>query len=259
MIDIHSHILYGVDDGPRTLGESLELAAEATANGIRQIIATPHHKNGVYDNPKQSVLELVEEFQRELDRQQIPLTVYPGQEVHVYDSILEDIHNHELLTLDKHHKYLLLELPNDSVPPFMEELLYDIQLLGVTPIIPHPERNVAIRKRPSMLYQMIRKGALAQITAASVVGKFGKGIQKFSFQCIEHNLCHMIASDAHKAGKRGFHLQDAYKVIRKKFGIDVEHQLLRNTEWMMNGVDMYVNPPQKIERKSTLATLLKRK
>jgi protein-tyrosine phosphatase len=258
LIDIHCHILPGVDDGPETLDDSIALAQEAVSNGMTTIIATPHHRNGVYINEKDTVVKQVDQLQLELDSRNIFLKILPSQEIRVYAELIDDLKNHQLLTLDEKYKYILLELPYDQVPINMNQLIYEIQLLGLIPIIPHPERNLQLREQPNLLYQMLKIGALSQLTAASMIGKFGKEVQKCSIQCIEHNLCHFIASDAHKAGKRGIYLKEAYDFITKKFGSGLSYQLKENAEKVVDGLDIYVDPPYKIERKKSLFGFLRR-
>jgi protein-tyrosine phosphatase len=258
MIDIHCHILPGVDDGAQTVEDSIALAQEAVDNGITTIIATPHHRNGIYTNEKLNVLQKVDELQMKLDERNISLKILPGQEVHVYGEILEDLSNKQLLTLNHTQKYILLELPYDHIPRFMDQLIFDIQMLGIVPIIPHPERNAKLREHPELLYKMVKRGALSQVTAASLLGKFGKEPQKFSLQCIEHHMCHLIASDAHRAGKRGVILREAYDAIEKKLGSSISSQFERNAEKVAEGKEFYVDPPEKIEKKRSLFGFLRR-
>jgi protein-tyrosine phosphatase len=256
LIDLHCHILPGVDDGAQTLEDSLAMAREAVANDIKTIIATPHHYNGIYMNHKEEVVKKVEELQHELDKENIPLSILPGQEVHLYAELVNDLKNKNLLTLND--KYMLLELPYNQIPQMTVQMIYEIQLQGIVPIIPHPERNVTLREHPNLLYQMIKRGALSQITAASITGKFGREIQKFSLQCIEHNLCHFISSDAHRAsGKRSFYLKEAYSVITKEFGLSIAEQFIRNAKMVIEGADIGVESPYKIEKKPLFSFLRK--
>ena len=249
MIDLHSHVLPDLDDGAQHLEDSLALAREAVDSGVTVLYATPHHRNGVYNNEKEDIIQCVDYLQQQLDAQGISVQILPGQEIHVYGEIVEDIKQDRILTYNNEGKYILLELPYDQVPSSIERILYEIQLLGITPIIPHPERNQAIRKHPGRLYDMVKRGALTQLTAASILGKFGRDVQRFSLQCIEHNLSHLIASDAHRAGRRGIVIAEAYRFIEKQYGAYVSQQLKRNADTIHQGEDVYVDPPERIERK----------
>lgn len=260
MIDLHSHILPGVDDGAQSLEESFALAQEAVENGITTLFATPHHLNGIYTNHRQDVLDLVQFFQGEIEKQGIPLKVLPGQEVHIYGEIVQDLGGDSLLTYNDEQKYLLLELPYHDVPPFVDRVIYEILIQGVVPIIPHPERNRRIRKQPDLLYKLVRRGALSQLTAASLTGAFGNEVQKFSLQCIEYGLAHLIASDAHRVGRRGFHIKAAYRVLERQFGPQVEYDFKKAAEKVGRGEELYVAPPERIPvKRSWFFSWLKRR
>lgn len=150
MIDIHCHILPGIDDGPKTIEESILMAKEAVNQGINTIIATPHHRNNSYVNEKESILRIVREFNEILQNEQIPLEILPGQETRIFGEILEDYKKEEILTLNNSN-YLFIEFPTSTVPRYAERLLYDIQLEGLIPIIVHPERNKEILENPIIL------------------------------------------------------------------------------------------------------------
>ncbi|MGO1433613.1 MAG: tyrosine-protein phosphatase, partial [Ruoffia tabacinasalis] len=202
MIDLHCHILPGIDDGAKTMADSIAMAELAISEGITHILATPHHMNRSWMNDKQKVLTLVNELQEELDRRQIDLTIFPGQEVRLYGDILKGIKDNQILFIDEQKQYVLIEFPTETVPTYAERLFFDLQSHGKTPIIVHPERNHDILKHPNKLKNLVDKGALAQLTAASYTGGFGSKIQKFSKQLIEANLVHFLASDAHNVTNR---------------------------------------------------------
>lgn len=249
MIDIHSHILPGIDDGAKNQAEMLEMAREAVEDGITAIIATPHHRNGSYNNPGEQVKNLVSIANQTFKIEGIPLTLHPGQEVRIYEDLLADLKREELLYLGERSRYLLLELPSHSVPPRMEHLIYDLLLLGIRPIIPHPERNSAIREQPNLLYRMVKAGAASQVTAGSLTEAFGKSIQKFCHSLLDHNLVHLIASDAHHTGIRGPKLSAAYKELERLGGYSLARDLRENAEKILSGQELYIDEPVKFTRK----------
>jgi len=251
MIDIHSHILPGIDDGAKTVEDSLEMAKLAVEEGVHTIIATPHHKNSKYINRKLELLPKVEELNRHLQEANILLTVLPGQETAINGDLLEDYQNGEILPLNQ-TQYLFVELPSSHVPRYTKKLLFDLQLKGLIPIIVHPERNQEIHERPEKLYELIEKGALAQLTAGSLCGKFGKKIKSFSEQLIEANLVHFIASDAHNVGSRAFHMSNAFDIVRSKYGLDYNDMFIENAELMVEGLNVYKEMPQPIKKKKFL-------
>lgn len=252
MIDIHCHILPDIDDGAQTLKESMEMAKLAVQEGITSIIATPHHKNGNYENTKRVILQKVEELNTILEMGEIPLQILPGQETRIHEELLEDYENDEILTLNSIGKHLFVELPSAYVPRYTEQLLYDIQLNGLTPIIVHPERNAELMRNPDILYGLVKKGALTQLTAASVAGYFGKPIKKFSLQLIEANLTHFIASDAHNVSNRGFKITEALDEVEKRYGVDMVYYFTENAELLVEGKHPYRDIPEKIKRKKIL-------
>ncbi|GAA0319344.1 tyrosine protein phosphatase [Bacillus carboniphilus] len=252
MIDIHCHILPNVDDGPTSMTESIEMAKKAVAEGIQTIIATPHHKNGSYENSKQTILQNVQALNDVLVQENIPLQILSGQEVRINGDILTDLKAEEILTMVDGGKYLFVELPSGTVPRFTEKMLYDIQMEGLTPVIVHPERNQAIAEHPELLYQFVKKGALTQVTAASVTGHFGKKIKKFSLDCIDANLTHFIASDAHNTHNRTFLMEEAYDVIRQEFGREMVYLFRENAELLVEGKAVYKEIPERIKKKKFL-------
>lgn len=249
MIDIHSHILPGIDDGAKDINESLELARGAVAEGIRTIIATPHHQNGHYLNDKESILEKVAQLNGVLRQEKIQLTVLPGQETRIYGEILDDYKKGEILTLNNGGKYVFIELPSDHVPLYAEQLLFEIQLEGLIPIIVHPERNRGFIERSELLFQLVKKGALTQVTGASLAGFFGKKIKKFSLQMVEANLTHFVASDAHNMINRTFKMREAFAVLNNEFGDDTVSMFNENAALLVEGQNVYRDIPNRIKKK----------
>ncbi|WP_442596741.1 tyrosine-protein phosphatase [Neobacillus sp. D3-1R] len=251
MVDIHCHILPNVDDGSQSLADSIAMAKMAVSEGIHTIIATPHHKNGKYENTKMGILEQVAHLSEELQNANINLRILPGQEVRIYGDLLEDLQKDEILSLN-HSKYLFIELPSGHVPRYTEQLLFDIQMKGLVPIIVHPERNQELIEQPEKLYQLVKKGALTQITASSVAGYFGKNIKKFSLQLIDANLTHFVSSDAHNISNRSFKMLEAFETIEKKYGMDMVYLFRENAELLVSGKNVYKEIPDRIKRKKVL-------
>jgi len=252
MIDIHSHILPGIDDGAKTIQDSIDMAKQAVSEGIHTIIATPHHKNGKFDNIKSDILPLVDELNTTFKQENINLQVLPGQECRIYGEILEDYQKGDILPLNQSSHYLFIEFPSSSVPRYAERLLYDIQVEGLTPVIVHPERNAELIERPDKLYKLVKNGAVTQLTASSLTGYFGKNIQKFSQQMIQANLTHFIASDAHNIHNRTFKMEEAMDYIEKKYGIDMVYYFTENAEMLVDGKTIYKEIPELIKKKKFL-------
>lgn len=241
MIELHCHILPGIDDGAKDIEDSIDMARAAVAEGITHILATPHYKNGHWDNEKKDILVLVDELQEELDARDIPLTIFPGQEVRINGELFEDLKEDKIQFIDEGNQYVLIEFPTSSIPAYTESLFFELQKEGITPIIVHPERNRAVLKDPNVLLPFIEKGALAQLTAASYTGGFGKSIQKVSKQLVEANLVHFIASDAHNISSRSFHMKEAFRKLEKEFGREKVNEYQQVTKDLVNG-EVIVSP-----------------
>ncbi len=213
LVDLHCHILPIIDDGSPSLEASLELARQAVADGIRYILATPHHMDRHYLNHAGDVVAAVKVFQAELDANDIPLTIFPGQEVHLNGQLMKNVD--DLLGIDTSRHYLLLELPHEMVPSYLDEMIFQLSCEGVTPVIAHPERNAQIIAEPQRLYKLAENGCLAQVTATSLVGNFGKQVQRTAKEFVKCGLVQVVASDAHALKNRGFEMTKAYQVLNE--------------------------------------------
>ncbi|MBN9655007.1 tyrosine protein phosphatase [Halobacillus sp. GSS1] len=251
MIDLHSHILPGLDDGAQTMEESIAMAKMAVEQGIDTIVATPHHLHKRYSNPKSLIIQKTAQLNDELYQQGIDLTVLPGQEIRL-NGDLEAFRSEELLSINQNSGYVFLELPNHEIPHYAKKMMYEIQLLGFKPVLVHPERNKMIRQQPNELYNFVRNGAITQVTAASIAGRLGREVQKFSYQMFEFNLAHLVASNAHDAKKHGFFMKEAYSKIEKKFGTNLMYQLMENAHVVLEGEMVYTDPPERIRTKKRL-------
>jgi len=228
MIDIHNHILPNIDDGADSWKTSLNMCRQASNNGIKTIIATPHILNGIYQNKPEDIEEKVKILNQKIKENNIPLQILPGSEVHLSADIIEAIKNKEILTLNKSN-YILLEFPHTQIPLHIEEILFQIQIMGITPILSHVERNLKFQQKPALLSQFIQKGALAQITAASLCGFFGPIPKKISQRFLSEELVYSIASDAHtdsEEGRGSFFSQaiiEASKIIGHQAALNLVH------------------------------------
>ncbi|WP_336866193.1 tyrosine-protein phosphatase [Peribacillus frigoritolerans] len=243
MIDIHCHILPGVDDGSADMKESMNMARNAVEAGITHIFATPHHLNEKYVNVKIDIIDRAAKLNESLQQENIPLTIHLGQEVRIHRDIFTSLEKEEILTLDNNGTFLLLELPSGRVPTYTQEVIYELLLKGITPIIVHPERNKELIENHKLLFELVQEGALTQLTSGSIIGNFGKSIQSFSKKIIEHNLAHFIATDAHNIGSRGFTLQQAYETITKAYGIERTFYFKENVEQLLKGQSPTVEKP----------------
>ncbi|WP_053588462.1 tyrosine-protein phosphatase [Bacillus sp. FJAT-22090] len=235
LVDIHNHILPGLDDGPRTMEEAILLARNAVANGVTHIIATPHH-NHKYSNNSLKIKEAVLNFNNEISQREIPIKILPGQETYFYTSIVDELKD-VILPLANSNKYILIELPSNHLPAFLTEILLQIQLKGYKPIIAHPERNSVLRKEKNLLFELVNNGALMQINASSLIGMNGYKLKKYTKDLVNHNLVHFISSDAHNTTSRPFLLKEAYQYVGKKFSKQLMNYFNDNAKYVLLGKD----------------------
>lgn len=249
LIDIHSHITFGLDDGAQSLEESIDMAKQAVSEGISTIIATPHHRHPSYNNPNLIVKKQITFINEQLQAAQIPLKVLSGQEIRLFGElpfVLESCD--ELLTLGE-SKMILIEFPSYNIPHYTEKLFYDLLIKGFIPIIAHPELNDEIVKYPDKLYQLIKNGAFSQVTAASVAGVYGRKIQHLSLQMIEYQLTHFIGSDAHNLKSRGFKWVKAWSTVDKKLGKDFVDKLDKQAKELVSLSEVNKQVPEPIPKR----------
>ncbi|MGH3036417.1 MAG: tyrosine-protein phosphatase [Gaiellaceae bacterium] len=208
LIDLHSHILPGLDDGSRTLEDARALARRAVADGVTAVAATPHVRLDYPTRPEEmerGVLRLREDFVA----QGIDVEVLHGGELDL--GMLATLDDDELrrFTLAQSGRYLLLEFPYSGWPAGLEETVYGLGLRGLVAVLAHPERNRAVQSHPRRLAEAARMGALVQVTAASLDGRLGRSSQKTAVRLLELGLVHLLASDAHTPEIREAGLADA--------------------------------------------------
>ena len=240
---MHSHILVNADDGPETVEETFQLFEQAVREGITAIISTSHALHPQYNVHTQVIHEQIAQLQQEIDNRNMPLTLYPGQEVRLAGNILELYQKDQLLTL-AHSNYLLLELPSSFIPPYTQTIIYNLLTAGITPIIAHPERNKVIAANPSHLEKLIRDGALAQITAGSLAGLFGKDIQQLSLKLVRSNLVHTYGSDVHNLQARPFLFEKGLSFLEKQKELHAIDAFLENNKRIINNQPFIIYEPE---------------
>lgn len=197
MIDIHSHILPGVDDGPQTLEESLRILKKAADEGVKTIVTTPHVLDGPSENYFQRIRNTFNVIKHALISDKIPIKIVWGAEVFIFHDLAQKIKGNKELTINMANKYILLELPVQEIPPFTEQTVFELLLQGIVPIIAHPERYLEIQKNANKLFDLVQKGVLTQLNSGSLTGRYGKKAQKTAKRLLTNNLIYMIGSDVH--------------------------------------------------------------
>jgi protein-tyrosine phosphatase len=214
MVDLHCHILPGIDDGAKTMQDSLAMAEMAIGDGITHVVATPHSSESyVFDYPR--VRELRAALQEKIgDRLQIAT----GCDFHMNPENVSSLRQEPAKFCINQNDYLLVEFNEFSIPPGMDQTLHQLQLAGIRPVVTHPERNRILRAQPERLVKWARQGCYVQVTAGSLTGTFGFGAQADAEAWITLGIIHFVSSDAHNTTTRPHKLQPAYDVVREKFG-----------------------------------------
>jgi len=212
MVDIHCHLLPGIDDGPNNLEESLKMARMAVDDGIKTIIVTAHQLGSFQQNTGDLIRQATVKLQYELDRAGIPLRVLPGADVRIEEKLASKILSGKVLSLADQKKHVLLELPHELYFP-LEPILQKLKSAGMVGILSHPERNQGILQQPAVLADLVKAGCLMQITAGILTGSMGKMRQEFCRWMLSKGFVHFVSTDAHGVSKRRPLLKRAFDEV----------------------------------------------
>ena len=224
MIDIHSHILPGVDDGARSIEESIKILQKAADAGVTTIVATPHVLEVPSKSEWQRVNNVFNRLKQKIVQENIHIEMILGAELFISPDLPQSIEENRELCINN-GSYVLLELPMLEIPPFTEQTIFELQLQEIVPIIAHPERNLEIQQMPNTLPGLLPKGVLTQLNAGSLTGVYGRKVQKTARTLLKKNLIHIMASDIHSFSNV------TYPLIR---GIDAAEKII---EHMKNAGD----------------------
>lgn len=228
MIDLHSHLLPGIDDGARSLDESLQLARMAVADGITHITFTPHVHPGRYDNTLSSIQPVFEKLKEALENEAIPLSVAMAGEVRLSAEVLMLVAQNQVPFLGEWDgkKVMLLELPHSHIPPGSDKLVKWLLDRNILPMIAHPERNKDIMRDLGLITPFVEMGCLFQITAMSVAGGFGLPAAQRAMEILEKGWATVLATDAHNLDRRPPVLSEGYKAACAVVGKDAADELV---------------------------------
>lgn len=232
MIDLHCHILPGIDDGSRSLEMSLEMARMAVDDGITMIACTPHIYPGLYMNDTAGITAARDRLQREFDDRGIPLQLTIGADVHLVPGLVDGLRAGTVPTLHG-TRYLLLEPSHHVAPPHFEDSVFRLVAEGYVPVITHPERLTWVEDHYPVFANLVRQGAWMQLTAASLTGVFGARAKYWGERFLGDGLTHILATDAHSNGRRSPRMSEARQIAERMLGREEADLLVRGRQERM--------------------------
>ena len=236
MIDIHAHILPGIDDGAENLDSALEMAVLAVESGVTVLAATPHcvefsHQPNLW-GPE--LMDSIRDFQKELDNAGIPLKIVPGMEIFGTENVPALLKEKKMIGLNGSN-YPLVEFPFYNYGGRATEILEEILAVGMRPVVAHPERYLYVQEDPSLLNLWVQMGCLLQINKGSLLGRFGRYEEQLAYELVDRGFAFAVASDAHSPQRRTTWMKDVERLLREEFSDSAAEALLnRNPMKLLN-------------------------
>jgi protein-tyrosine phosphatase len=224
MIDIHHHLLWGVDDGASSLENSVAMARLAAADGISHVVCSPH-ANGTYAYDPRVIADKIRELQWNLEREAIPLKLGHGCDFHMSYENIQEAKLYPAKYSINGLGYLLVEIPDYGISRGLTEIFYQLQLAGLTPILTHPERNPTLQTDRTRMMDWLRGGVLVQVTAGSVMGRMGKHAERMAHDLLANRWVHFLATDAHNTSSRPPKMKEAFELVAQKYAPEYAHLL----------------------------------
>jgi protein-tyrosine phosphatase len=225
MIDLHCHILPGIDDGASDVSVSLAMAKASVSQGITTVACTPHILPGLYHNSGPQIRQATAQLQDILDKEEIPLRLTTGADVHISPDFIAGLRAGRLLSLAD-SRYVLVEPPHHTAPPQLEDFFFKIVVAGYVPILTHPERLTWVPARYEAIKRLVAAGVWMQITAGSLTGAFGRTALYWADRMLDEGCVHLLASDAHDATQRPQNLAAGYECAARRVGVEEAQRLV---------------------------------
>lgn len=225
MIDLHCHILPGIDDGASDLSVSLLMARMMVAQGITHAACTSHILPGLYHNTGPGIREATQRLQEVLDHEAIPLMLVAGADIHMTPNFVAGLRSGQLLTIAD-SRYVLVEPPHHTAPPQIEDFFFNLAVAGYVPILTHPERLSWVPSRYPIIKKLVQSGVWMQITAGSFAGAFGRNALYWAQRMLDEGCVHLIATDAHDVERRPPDLAAGRDLVAKRVGPEEAQRLV---------------------------------
>lgn len=255
LIDIHCHLLPGIDDGSSSWEESLEMAQQMVAEGIQTVIVTPHQLGNQSSTTGALVRHRTDQLRQWLAANQVPLEVLPGADVRIDTDMVPRLRSGDCLSLADQRRHVLLELPHELYQP-LEPVLEQLNRIGMVGILSHPERNRGIMRQPHVVESLVQAGCLMQVTADSYVGDFGEEPAALARHIVGNGWCHFLSTDAHGSRKRRPRLRRAFDLAVEHVGEPLAVAMCcRHPQAVAQGRDLGDHPPVQVQGKGWLERL----
>lgn len=249
MIDIHCHILPEVDDGSRSLNESIEMAMIAKEQGITKIVNTSHYHPDFRYKKGEELLKELEDFNNVVKENMIDIEVVIGNEIYYTKDLIKEIDELDFYTLNN-SRYILIELPPTNFPKDLCNIVYELKEKNYIPVFAHVERYREVQENPELIYEVINAGAIIQVNSHSILGKSGKELQKVCNTLLNRNMVHVVGTDAHSSKRRTPIFLDAYKYVSEKYSKEMADDLfIKNNNAIINNEALNLPKPYKEEQK----------
>ncbi len=243
VIDLHCHILPGIDDGAPNLGVSLDMARASVDDGVMILACTPHILPGLYHNTGPQIRQAVASLQAALDNENINLRLISGADAHIIPDFAGNIRSGHLLSLAD-TRYVLVELPHHVAPARVEDCFFQIAVGGYVPIFTHPERCTWIKQHYETIRKLVHSGVWMQITAGSLTGAFGSQPRYWAERMLDEGLVHILATDAHDTRRRPPNLSRGREMAAKRVGAaEAEHLVVTRPQGVVDNVSPASLPP----------------
>ncbi|MEK6263463.1 MAG: protein tyrosine phosphatase [Clostridium sp.] len=236
MIDFHSHIINGIDDGAKTLDMSLQMLRNAENEGVEYICATPHFITEEFEISSEKYTEKLDELVLASREENFSIKILSGLEIYMHPS-LPKLYKEKKIWGINGTEYIIVELPMGQFPMYTEDIFYELMLLGAKPILAHPERNYKIMNNHDLIINLIKQGVLMQTNVGSLLGDYGKDVKKTAQEFVKGNMIHVLGSDGHNITSRKTRLKEGYELL-KKSNEELYHWILQNETNIINNVTM---------------------
>ena len=249
MIDVHTHILPGIDDGSKDIEETFKILREACEAGFSDVFATSHYIEGEYEFNKTDREYIIEAIMEKVAEEGLDITIHNGAEGYISNELPILIREEVVPTLGE-SRYVLFELPLRAKVMYTNEVINKLIQMKLIPIIAHPERYELIQDEPSIAIEWVEQGALLQSNYASIIGRYGIKAKETLLKLLDANAVHFLGTDNHKSNSIYTRMEEIKKEFRRKIGRDKFYELSEtNPRCILNNEEFEIEEPKKIKRR----------